>query len=113
MIVLALLLIPAAALAQEPMLVAPDGGVPLLEQLPPLLPGWVERLLSYATVVGAALVALANLAGHALARWRAAGRSVHPALELVVGLLLDVGTDLGALRSRLVGGARAAPPPGG
>lgn len=106
MIVLALLLIPAAALAQEPLLVAPDGGVPLLEQLPPLLPGWVERLLSYATLLGAGLVALANVLGHLLERLRAAGRPPPAWLELVVGLLLDVGTDLGALRSRLVGAPR-------
>lgn len=106
MLVLLLLLVPLAALAQS----ATDAPAPsLLDSLPALLPPALERLLSYATLLGAGLVALANLAGHALARWRAAGRSVHPALELVVGLLLDLGTDLGALRSRLVGQTRTPP----
>lgn len=100
MIVLLVLLLPLAALAQE--------AAPLLDPsaLPALLPAWLERLLSYATLGGAGLVALANLAGSALNRWRAAGRTVHPAVELVVGLALDLGTDLGALRARLLG----APP---
>ena len=105
MLVLLLLLVPLAALADT-------DAAPLLDPsaLPALLPAWLERLLSYATLGGAGLVALANLAGSALNRWRAAGRSVHPAVELVVGLALDLGTDLGAMRSRLMGGSRT---PGG
>ena len=105
MLVLLLLLVPLAALADT-------DAAPLLDPsaLPALLPGWLERLLSYATLGGAGLVALANLAGSALNRWRAAGRSVHPAVELVVGLALDLGTDLGAMRSRLMGGSRTPAP---
>lgn len=100
MIVLALLLIPAAALAQ-------DAGVeaPLLDPsaLPALLPAWLERLLSYAAVVGTALVALANLLGSVLRRVREAGGSVPRWLDVAVGVLLDVGTDVSALRERLLG----------
>jgi len=104
-LVLLLLLVPLAALADT-------DAAPLLDPsaLPALLPGWLERLLSYATLGGAGLVALANLAGSALNRWRAAGRTVHPAVELVVGLALDLGTDLGAMRSRLMGGSRTPAP---
>lgn len=108
-------LLPSLAGAQEPLIITPDAA-PLLDPsaLPALLPAWLERLLSYATLGGAGLVAAANLAGSALNRWRAAGRTVHPALELVVGLALDVGTDLGAMRSRLAGGTanRSQTPPG-
>ena len=103
-VLLAVVLVPAIALG--------DDAAPLLDPsaLPALLPGWLERLLSYATLGGAGLVALANLAGSALNRWRAAGRSVHPAVELVVGLALDLGTDLGAMRTRLTGGSRTPAP---
>lgn len=106
MIVLLLLLIPAAALAQEPLLLAPEDGAPLLEQLPALLPPSLERLLSYAAVGGAALVALANLLGSVLRRYRELGGEPPRWLELVVGVLLDIGTDLSALRERLLGGRR-------
>lgn len=108
MIVLLLLLVPLAALADT-------DAAPLLDPsaLPALLPGWLERLLSYATLGGVGLVAVANLLGSALARWRAAGRTVPAWLELVVGLMLDVGTDLGAMRSRLLGSTanRSQTPP--
>lgn len=102
MIILLLLFVPVAVAAQEPMLVVPEDGPSLIEQLPALLPPALERLLSYATLLGVALVALANMMGNALNRWRAAGRTVPAWLDLVVGLMLDAGTDLGALRSRLL-----------
>ena len=98
-----LVAIPAVAFGQEPLLMTPDGGVPLLEQLPPLLPGWVERLLSYAAVLGAALVAFANAMGHVLTRVRGAGGVVPAWLDVTVGVMLDLGTDLGALRARILG----------
>lgn len=98
MIVLLLLLIPAAALADT-------DAAPLLDPsaLPALLPAWLERLLSYAAVVGTALVALANLLGSVLRRVREAGGSVPRWLDVAVGVLLDVGTDVSALRERLLG----------
>lgn len=106
LLALLVVLIPAVAWGQEPLLIPPDGGVPLVEQLPPLLPGWVERLLSYAAILGAALVALANVLGHVLNRVRLAGGNVPKWLDVTVGVLLDLGTDLGALRSRIIGSSR-------
>ena len=104
-------LLPSLAGAQEPLIITPDAA-PLLDPsaLPALLPGWLERLLSYATLGGVGLVAVANLLGSALARWRAAGRTVPAWLDLVVGLMLDVGTDLGAMRARLLGAPRTPAP---
>lgn len=110
MLVLLVLLLPAAALAQEPLLVAPEGA-PLLDPsaLPALLPAWLERLLSYAAVAGTGLVALANLLGSVLRRVREAGGTVPRWLDVAVGVLLDIGTDVGALRERLLGPRLGAP----
>ena len=72
------------------------------EHLPALMPG-MERLNSYATLLGALMVAFANLAGKVFARWRAFGGTVPKWLELVAGLALDAGTDIGAMKERLLG----------
>jgi hypothetical protein len=63
----------------------------------------LERLNSYATFLGLILVGAANLAGKAFARWRAFGGTVPKWLELVAGLALDAGTDIGAMKERLLG----------
>ena len=99
MLLLAILLIPSVAFGQD---VDPS---PLLDPsaLPALLPGWLERLLSYAFVIGTMLVTLANLGNGILTRLKAAGRVPPVWIELVVGLLLDAGTDLVALRDRIAG----------
>ncbi len=105
MLVLLILLVPAYALCQEPLLITPDDAAPLLDpsMLPALLPPSVERVLSYVTLLGAALVTLANLGNGILTRLRGAGRVPPVWLELVVGLLLDAGTDLAALKDRIAG----------
>jgi hypothetical protein len=97
-------LLPSLAGAQEPLIITPDAA-PLLDPsaLPALLPAWLERLLSYAAVAGTALVALANMLGSVLRRVREAGGDVPRWLDVAVGVLLDVGTDVGALRERLLG----------
>lgn len=104
MLVLLILLVPVFAFGQEPLLIVPDApGGSLVESLPALMPGWMERLNSYATLLGALMVAFANLAGKAFARWRAFGGTVPKWLELVAGLALDAGTDIGAMKERLLG----------
>jgi hypothetical protein len=101
MLLLAILLIPSIAFGQD---VAPDApATTLVDSLPALFPAWVERLNSYATLLGFVLVGAANLAGKAFARWRAFGGTVPKWLELLAGLALDAGTDIGAIKERLIG----------
>lgn len=101
----ALTLLPSLVGAQEPLLVTPDDAAPILDptDLPALFPVWFERLSSYAFALGSLLITLANLGNAFLTRLRAAGRVPPLWIDLTVGLLLDAGTDLVALRERLAG----------